>query len=611
MPFLSPSLTARLSLLDGFELVLDGAPAPLRSEPARLLLAYLALRPDGRERRSRLAAMLWEEKDDALARQNLRQTLHVLRSALGSARDLVGADKQFVALGHGGLATDCADLVAAVEAGDVPAILLRRGRLHEAILTAVEPPGEIFHSWLSLHRADYETRLRTALERIVALGLDSSAQQAAHALLKLDPADESASRYLIGRYAAIGDRARAMRIYQELWNHLDEVYDSEPSPETQALLVGLKVDGPPTPPPRPQAPADASALRVGVCLEVDPRAEDEARFMVKTFQSELIVQLAKFRELETVDLTVATLPVDFTLSLSAASTGGSVLIVARLVQTEGGAVVWSDTLEGVARNWWALQARLAGRIATSCNIGATRARLLSISRTAKVERAVDLWLLGQRCMREAEPGGWRAAEKHFRGAIRLDPEFSAAYSSLAQLQNGLHLVRPGVIRSPETHRESKSFANRAVELDPADSRAHLHRGWACALLGEHDQAAASFGMALRCNANDPWTLMSAALGTAFGDDLDLSFELMNRCVEEGWATGRLHWGYRATILFLAGDDDGCVAAARNVDASLINFPAWEAAALWRLGDRRRAASRWVAFERVARERWDAPSPATT
>jgi DNA-binding SARP family transcriptional activator len=68
-----------LNLLGGFEASLEGGPAvPLSTKTGQALLAYLALTPDRRHSRDKLAGLLWEDRLDEQARTSLRQTLAVL-----------------------------------------------------------------------------------------------------------------------------------------------------------------------------------------------------------------------------------------------------------------------------------------------------------------------------------------------------------------------------------------------------------------------------------------------------------------------------------------------------------------------------------------------------
>lgn len=73
-----------LFLLGAFQATLDGEPiTAFRSAKARAMLAYLAVEADRPHRREALAALLWPEVPDDVARNNFRHTLSTLRKAIG------------------------------------------------------------------------------------------------------------------------------------------------------------------------------------------------------------------------------------------------------------------------------------------------------------------------------------------------------------------------------------------------------------------------------------------------------------------------------------------------------------------------------------------------
>ena len=73
----------RLNLLGGFDLYSPaGSPIPLNARKPMAVLAYLALRLDQSHPREKIAALLWEDSPDALARSSLRQALALLRRSL-------------------------------------------------------------------------------------------------------------------------------------------------------------------------------------------------------------------------------------------------------------------------------------------------------------------------------------------------------------------------------------------------------------------------------------------------------------------------------------------------------------------------------------------------
>ena len=581
------------------------------------MLTQLALAPGNALRRERLAGLLWERSDQAAALRNLRQAIYHLRAALGADWPGLRSDRTTVQLATALITTDQAECLASIAAGAVPEAALQTPPLHERFLADLPDQGELHLSWVRLKRAEFESALRRGLERLATEAAPATAETAAQALLTLDPSNELAARRRMQLAEAAGDIGRALGVYATLWDHLDEVYGMEPSIETQTLVAAIKSGGSPHPGATPPtAAADPGRqMRLGLDPVAPAGTAPEDMALAGLFRAELLARLARFREIGVVDLGAVDpgrleRPVDFRLRVYATTGAGRLVIVAVLVRREDGAVIWSDRSEAVADRWWEHQARLAGRLAAALSLSISRARLAEIGQLARTGGAVDNWLMGQALVARFEARAAAKAIDHFRAAIALDPHYAPAYSSLAGQINIRHLSFPGTRLDAEALRESRDLANRAVALDPLDARAHLARGWAHCLLRDFAQAETCFAMARHCNENDPWVVMSTALGAGFMGDDPLAATLAGRALDEGWTTKPLHWGYHATIRFLAGDEAGCVAAAANAAGGISNIPGWAAAALWRLGRPDEARATWASFAADMRARWAGDAPAS-
>lgn len=595
----------KIGLFGQLDASLDGESLSIASAAARSLLAYLVLSPGRSVDRGRLAAMIWEHADQSRSRQNLRQALHALGRVLGPDWAGIIADRSSVALDSASLVTDIEQTLAAVVRGEVPETLMA-GRQLPAQLLADEPlRGDLFESWLRLQQQVYEDRLRNALARLLESAKRPTARNAARALLAIDRADEQAVRFLMRDYHATGQTARALSTYEDLWRHLDEEYDAEPGAETQALIAQIKMARPATPLNQP-APT-AERLKIGVLLETAGGTAATSG-VAQLFHRDLLATLLRFRTFEIVDLSQVQDQVDYVLGLSVAQAGDDLLLLAVLTRTRDGVALWSERWSGLNVNWLATQAAVVSRLTSALSIHVSLSRLRDLQNRTFDGRAFDDWLLGNMHLDEFRPEGWQAAAACFRRVIEKAPEASMGYSSLARMNNGVHLMQPGLIRDRRTHAESKAAATKAVSLDPLDSRAHLHRAWACCLLGEYDQASAGFEMARQCNPNDPWTILSSALGAAFSDDVQLATKLSARVIAEGWTTEPFQWGFHATIRFVCGDDEGCLAALENAGNAIINLPAWKAAALWSLGRRDEACAAWAEFAALSEPGWTGERP---
>ena len=89
--------TLHIHLLGDFHLMLDAKPITSVIPPrVQLLLAYIALHCRTPQSRQRLAFLFWPDSTEAQARNNLRQSLHLLKHALPAADHFVHADTQTV-----------------------------------------------------------------------------------------------------------------------------------------------------------------------------------------------------------------------------------------------------------------------------------------------------------------------------------------------------------------------------------------------------------------------------------------------------------------------------------------------------------------------------------
>jgi hypothetical protein len=125
---------------------------------------------------------------------------------------------------------------------------------------------------------------------------------------------------------------------------------------------------------------------------------------------------------------------------------------------------------------------------------------------------------------------------------------------------------------------------------------------------QFEQAELSFSLALDLNENDPWVLISSALGLAFCGDQPRAQGLADRALKVNGNPSKSHWAYQATVRFLGGDYHGCRKAAERAEEVIFNLPAWHAAAVAHLGlDSSRVTAR---FLDLIRSNWHGQQPAS-
>jgi DNA-binding SARP family transcriptional activator len=272
----------RLRTLGSLDLRTAGD-APVQAvlaQPRRTaLLAYLALGLPDHRSKDTIYALFWPDHDAAGARHALRQSVYFLRRELGSEA-LVRRGNLELGMSPERFWCDAVAFRSAVMEGRIEEALgLYRGDLLDGFF-ATGAPG--FERWADEERSRLRELAARAAWRLAASreagGEAAEAVRAARRALEFAPADEVSFRRLLGLFDRLGDRAGAVRSYEEFAARLREAYDLEPSASTAGALEAIRARtnpagparppplGPPAPPPTPTAPR----LPVAVFPFADP-----------------------------------------------------------------------------------------------------------------------------------------------------------------------------------------------------------------------------------------------------------------------------------------------------------------------------------------------------
>lgn len=242
------------------------------SQPKRsALLAYLMVAsPGDYVRRDILLALFWPDATEADGRRALNQAIHYIRRMVG-ADALLSRGAESISVDLTRLGCDVLDFDAAVRDGrHERALELYRGHLMEGFFLSGLPE---FEQWLAGERAK---RARAAAA--AAWTLSDGATDVRHALAlgqrayHLQP-DESGLRRLMLLHDQAGDRAAALRLYDEFAQRLRDEYGAPPSPETEMVIAEIRARLAPSArgssrPFASRAPRRLPALAAGAVLTV-------------------------------------------------------------------------------------------------------------------------------------------------------------------------------------------------------------------------------------------------------------------------------------------------------------------------------------------------------
>jgi DNA-binding SARP family transcriptional activator len=236
-----------VALLGPPRLTLDGLPLTITRRRSRALLYYLAAQ-DAPVSRERLLALYWPDHERAAAQQTLRTNLHGLRKTLGAwllaeddllalAPDSDVDTRRFAAR----LASPSAAGIAAADLAD--ALALYRGDFLEDFSLADAPA---FDDWAAAERERYRrmaARGWAALAHQRELARDwGAALDALERAIAFDPLQEDMQRAAMRLHYLSGDRAGAIRRYEQLRHMLDDELGVPPLDETRALYDAIITD---------------------------------------------------------------------------------------------------------------------------------------------------------------------------------------------------------------------------------------------------------------------------------------------------------------------------------------------------------------------------------
>ncbi|MBA3943923.1 MAG: tetratricopeptide repeat protein [Herpetosiphonaceae bacterium] len=242
MADLSTTPAFRLALLGSPEVWWVGQSLPIARRQTRALLYCLATQA-GPLPRAQLCYLFWPDVADPVSRRNLTHLLTLLRRTL-PLPDLLQTDGDAIVLDRSQLWCDThatMQLLATADRNVRPAALRQAIELYRGPFLdgfALPDCGE-FESWLAAERSIWERRFFDALAAVIetstAAGDYSAAIAAAQRYLAVDELAEEIHRRLIALYAAVGDRSRALRQFEQCAVILERELGISPLAETRAV----------------------------------------------------------------------------------------------------------------------------------------------------------------------------------------------------------------------------------------------------------------------------------------------------------------------------------------------------------------------------------------
>lgn len=222
----------KVTMLQTPSILLDGEPVSLPFKRADALLYYMLVQRSAT--RQELIALLWENRDEATGLKNLRNTLYVLKKALGG--DLLISPQKSLVVVNRDWEIDC-DYERFIQQQDFSAY-----------------QGPFLQGFAVKHAFSFDEWLGRTRERLNEQYLGHLVQQARDAheageeeesirlateYLREEPFDETMAAFLMERFQEEQKYSKAVQVYQKLKEQLLEELGTDPLESTTMLYYEI------------------------------------------------------------------------------------------------------------------------------------------------------------------------------------------------------------------------------------------------------------------------------------------------------------------------------------------------------------------------------------
>ena len=598
-------------ILDRFCLTHKGRDIPARGQKQRALLAAFCLAAPASQSRDRLADLLWSDSSPDKARGSLRNTLHLLARE-AAPLDLFEAGRQEVRARFAGA---CCEMDAALQAWDAgqDAALAARNLCDAEMRFAADLWGldPVFDGFLTERRALWLAALAAGLRARLARPLvagGGSRRLIAERLRELMPQDEAATRALMQLDIAAGNKAAALEHYRLLWDVLDEEFDIEPSPETQALAVSLKMASADL----AAAPAltQADPERLTIFLHPFPLLglPEEDQIRVSAMQAELSAALFAVEDWVTIEtapgMVLPTRAGHYELRGTASPGIEDLRLILTLKDLATGTIIWTWPLQLHREDWlrnsgFALQRmaiRLTGKLEAHYIAGIDRYNDAELADYRKLIRAG--WL-----MRDWSAEADQRAEVLLRSVGSRGDLGVRARIGLAELLNSRELIFPGLGPVHAGVTEALRIGRAVTAEAPERGDGWLAYGWSLILCDDVQGAGQAAAIVAELSQSNPRRLSAASEMMALSGDVVRAARLADAAARLDGGVCRVSKGYRTPVALLAGQLAQAMDLAEESEGTIPFTFAYGAAAAQMAGETARALRFWARFREGLAGRW--------
>jgi len=201
------------------------------------------------------------------------------------------------------------------------------------------------------------------------------------------------------------------------------------------------------------------------------------------------------------------LNVSSVLEGSVQKSGDKIRVTAQLIDVSNGFHLWSGNFDRDLNDVFVIQDEIAAEVVTALKLSllGEAAATLASDRTDDLDAYTE-YLLGTEKLGSVNTNNLNAAVQHLQQAVRIDPEYARAYSTLGRAY--LEMSDYGSMRREQAMAAAREAASRALDLDPTSSEALAVLGRVALMDNDLDLAGDLLGKAVELSPNDTAALFA-------------------------------------------------------------------------------------------------------
>ncbi|MEO1324776.1 MAG: BTAD domain-containing putative transcriptional regulator [Pseudomonadota bacterium] len=572
----------------------NGTPVPIAGAKTQGLLAFLALSMEMPVPRDRIIDLFWGDRFSDQARQSLRQALAKLRRVLPSdGLDVILVDQDRIGLNPAAISVD-ADRFGKLSQSDVA------DEVFEALSLLIGPlldgffgQRPAFEDWIASERQRFNEMAAGILERAVDIaarrGDTKSALAHARHLVDIEPWSDKAQLVLLRLMAQTGNRAGAIQAFNTYDELLQRELGISAGAELCALMSQIRGETISVAHHTPSLPTVDMPTDIGgrTSIALVPFAwmatQPDQGHLVDGLVEDMSTKLAKFGWLDIqaggnsdgARLTATQMctlfsdqQIDYVVHGSLRSNGNRYRLTVQLADPVDGRYLWVERFDRETDDVFDLQDELSDAVVGSLECAIERFEGRNAANKPFEEmNAWECYHRGLAIQYEFDAATNKQAQKHFRRAIALDPNFALAHARLsyAIVISMIYFEADDV---PHLLEEALELARTAARLNPDDAVIRFALGRALLAGGDYDQSILHLRDAISRNPNMAQAHCGLGDSMAYAGELDTAMECFERAVEvcpddpHRWA----FLSYGATALLFRGEYDQAEEWAARAEA---------------------------------------------